>query len=58
MDFNKLDPEKRLYFFEKMLGYGLPKQTAGSLDINFQSLSDEELDKIIDKLKVSAHDQE
>jgi len=55
-DFDKLDPEKRLIFWEKMLGYSLPKLTAGSFDINFQSMSESDLDKIIDKLKQSANE--
>jgi len=50
-DFNNLDPKDKLIFFEKLLQYGLPKLQSTELISNFDKLSDEQLDLIINELK-------
>jgi predicted component of type VI protein secretion system len=49
-DFQKLEPKERMKFYTDLLQYGLPKLQATNLEIDFESLSDEQLTEIIDKL--------
>lgn len=53
-DFKDLEPEKRIVLFEKLLTYILPKMSNVSLETDFDKLSDEQLDYIIENLKKSA----
>ncbi len=50
-DIKALEPKDRLMFIEKLLKYTLPTLQATSLNVDFEKLSDEQLDKIIDELK-------
>jgi hypothetical protein len=50
-DFNTLDPKDRIMIFEKLLKYALPALQSTSLSTDFEKLTDEQLDKIIDELK-------
>lgn len=50
-DWKALEPKERILMFEKLLKYSLPTLQATSLDVNFEQLTDEDLDTIIDKLK-------
>jgi hypothetical protein len=49
-DFKKLQPRDRLKFYSDLLVYAVPKLQSTSLDVDFEKLSDEDLDKIISKL--------
>lgn len=50
-DFEQLTPKDRLMFIEKLLKYSVPALQATSLDIDFNKMTDEQLDLIIEKLK-------
>lgn len=52
-DWRLLEPRDRIILFEKLLKYSLPALQATSLTVDFDKLSDEDLDKIIDGLKNS-----
>jgi len=48
-NYELLEPKDKLLFFEKILKFAIPTQSAAN--INFEKLSDEDLDKIINQLK-------
>ena len=50
-DFESLEPKERLMFYEKLLSFGLPKLQATQLTSDFNSISDEQLDYMIQNLK-------
>ena len=50
-DFDKMDPKERLAFVEKLLKYTTPALSAINATIDYESLSDADLDKIISSLK-------
>lgn len=52
-DFSKLEPKDRLRFYTDLLQYGLPKLQAMQLETEFDRLSDEQLELIIERLKKS-----
>ena len=56
-DFNGLEPEKRMVFYEKLLQYGLPRLQATELTNKFDlnNLSDQELDILIERIKHEEH---
>ncbi len=63
MNFNKiqkdiltLQPKERVKAYTDLLQYGLPKLRATSLGFDFESMSEDQLDYIIDQLKQSADD--
>lgn len=50
-DFAEAEPKTRLYFYEKLLQYILPKQQQIDLkEVDFDGLSDQQLNTIIDRL--------
>jgi hypothetical protein len=49
-EFKKLEPKDKLKFYTDLLQYGLPKLQATSLDFDFNKLSDEQLNEVINKL--------
>ena len=49
-DFDKLEPQDRLQFYEKLLQYGLPRLQNTQLTTDFEKLSDEQLDYMISNL--------
>jgi hypothetical protein len=53
-EFKLLDPKDKLKFYTDLLQYGLPKLQATSLEIDFEQMTDEQLDYIIEQLKTSA----
>lgn len=55
-DFKTLTPRERIIMFEKLLKYTLPVLSATSLTTDFNQLSEENLDNIINELKKSAYD--
>lgn len=52
-DFRTLKPRDRVKLYCDLLQYGLPKLQAVSLDFDFEKLTDEQLDEIIERLKQS-----
>jgi hypothetical protein len=50
-DWKSLEPKDRIFLFEKLLKYSLPTLQATSLTTDFQKLTDEQLDFIINELK-------
>jgi hypothetical protein len=50
-DWLKLEPKERVILFEKLLKYSLPVLQATSLEIDFENLTDDQLQKIIDELR-------
>lgn len=57
-DWKALDPKDRIIMFERLLKYSLPTLSATSLTTDFDKMSDENLDRIINELKQSAYDGE
>lgn len=49
-DWLKLEPKDRLLMFEKLLKYSVPALQAVNMDLNFEKLTDEQLDEIINRL--------
>lgn len=49
-EFDKMEPKDKLVFYDKMLAYSLPKLQATSLSLNFEELTEDELDEIINRL--------
>ncbi len=49
-DLKRLDPKDRLMFLEKMMQYVIPKQAAQQVKLDFESLTDEQLEDIINHL--------
>ena len=52
-DWKVLEPKDRIVLFEKLLKYSLPTLQATSLTTDFEKLTDEQLDFIINQLKNS-----
>ena len=55
-DLEALEPKERLMIVEKLLSYCLPKLQAQSFDIDLNTLSDEQLDQVINHLKINDND--
>ena len=49
-NYRKLPPKDRIKVYTDLLQYGLPKLQSVSNEISFEDLTDEQLDKIIEKL--------
>jgi hypothetical protein len=47
----KLSPRDKLRFYTDLMAYGIPKLQAMSLDVDFDKMTDEQLDEIIERLK-------
>lgn len=56
-DWQALEPKERILMFEKLLKYTLPHLQAVSNKIDFENLTDEQLDTIIEELKKSQYEQ-
>lgn len=56
-DWKRLDPRDRITLFEKLLKYSIPVLQATAITTEFDKLSEEDLDKIIDNLKKTAHEK-
>lgn len=50
-DWQALEPKDRIVLFEKLLKYVLPTLQATSLDIDFEKMTEEDLDRIINELQ-------
>jgi hypothetical protein len=53
-DWAALDPKDRIVMFEKLLRFVLPTLQATTLQTDFDRLTDEQLDRIINELKQQA----
>jgi hypothetical protein len=53
-DWQTLEPKDRIVLFEKLLKYSLPQLQAVSTKIDFESMSDDDLQRVIDELKRSS----
>ena len=53
-DIKKLEPKDRLFFIEKLLKYAVPTLQATQLTTDFDKMTDEQLDYIINELKTIA----
>lgn len=49
-DYQQLAPKDKLKFYTDLMQYGVPKLAATTLDIDFDSLSEADLDNIINRL--------
>jgi len=52
-DWKALEPKERVIMFEKLLKYSLPTLQATSLTTDFEKLTDDQLDFIINQLRNS-----
>lgn len=50
-DFNSLTPRDRVVLFEKLLKYALPALQSTTLITDFERMTDQELDYVIEELK-------
>lgn len=49
-DLESLDPKDRLQMLEKLMQYVVPKQQAVSANVDFNRLSDEQLNALVEEL--------
>ena len=49
-DMKKLEPQQRITIFERLLSYAVPKMQSVEAKIDLNSISDEQLDRIIVEL--------
>ncbi len=57
LDLKKLAPKERLLILEKLMSYVIPKQAAVSTKLDFDSLTDSQLDELITKLTEGVNDE-
>lgn len=57
-DLMALEPKERLMIVEKFLSYCLPKLQAQTFEIDFQNLSEQQLDVIINQLNFNDDDDD
>jgi len=57
-DLKQLEPHQRVAIFEKLLAYVVPKQQSVEAQIDFNNLSDEQIDRIITELAKNINDEE
>ena len=57
-DLNSLEPMQRLQIVEKLISYCVPKLQAQSFEIDFQNLSEQQLDVIINQLNFNDDDSD
>jgi len=50
-DFESLEPKERIMIFEKLLKYALPALQSTTLTTDFERMTDEQLDRVIEELK-------
>lgn len=57
-DLMALEPKERLQIVEKLISYCVPKLQAQSIEIDLMKLSEEQLDQIINELKINDNDDD
>ncbi|WP_346239395.1 DUF5681 domain-containing protein [Niabella insulamsoli] len=50
-DWHSLEPKDRIVLFERLLKFALPTLQSQAITTNFDQMTDEQLDKIIEQLK-------
>jgi len=55
-DVKKLIPKDRVYFYEKLMQYDIPKMQSTQLTTDLDRLSDEQVDYIINELKLQIYE--
>lgn len=55
-DWKQLEPKDRIVLFEKLLKYSLPTLQATSLTTDFEKMSDEDLDRIVNEILKSSNE--
>ncbi len=55
-DLQALEPKERLQIVEKLISYCVPKLQAQSIEIDLNSLSDAQLDQIINSININEND--
>lgn len=55
-DFKQLPPKDRTRLYCDLLQYGLPRLQNVSMDLEFEQMTEQELDRIINELKQSANE--
>lgn len=55
-DIKSLEPKDRLQMLEKLMQYVVPKQQTVSANVDFNKLSDEQLNTLIDELTKGVND--
>ena len=55
-DLDSLVPKERLAIIEKLLSYAVPKLTASSIDVDLNTLSDEQLNQIINSININENE--
>lgn len=55
-DFKQLQPKERSRLYCDLLQYGLPRLQNVSMDLEFEQMTEQELDRIINELKQSANE--
>ena len=53
--FSRLAPKDKLKFFTDLLPYAIPRLQSTSLEMDFERLPDDQLDAIIEALKIEAN---
>ena len=54
-DFNKLPARDRLFFMERLLKYTTPALSSLEAKIDYEKISDQDLDRIIDSLIIKSN---
>lgn len=49
-DLQELEPKERLQILERLMQYVIPKQQAQSLNVDFEQLTDEQLNQVCEEL--------
>ncbi|MDL2320029.1 hypothetical protein LJC45_02725 [Alistipes sp. OttesenSCG-928-B03] len=57
-DFLKLDPADRWKITEKLLSYIIPRQKSVDANINFESMTDSQLDHVISEITANMQEDE
>lgn len=55
-DIKQLEPKERLQILEKLMQYVVPKQQAVSANVNFERLTDTQLDTLISEMRKEIED--
>ena len=57
-DFDSLPAKDKLLFYEKLLGFALPRlESVAISELGLETLSDQQLDELITKLKADEHNE-
>ena len=57
-DLKALEPKERLQMLEKLMQYVIPKQQAVSAEVDFSTLTDDQLNTIVNQLTKDINDED